>query len=218
MKNVLFTLLIGVMPLFLLSQTFLSDVTISPDSLFFDTEYVLPTNLINNSNQPINILSVQKQCSGCIGWTWRVDSMSFSTPHYIYPGQSELIRIFVMGSVFNSPETDYLHSTMAIGSSVGTQYCHIFINQDYLTSVEDKNGKSIKLYPNPTNSELSIELCAKMDHIKTIKIYNFLGQLVFNNELIDNNITINVASYPSGIYLAKISTINGNYAEPFIKK
>ena len=43
--------------------------------------------------------------------------MSFSTPHYIYPGQSEIIRIFVMGSVCNSPVTDYLHSTMAIGSS-----------------------------------------------------------------------------------------------------
>lgn len=217
MKTFLLAIVIGIMPLFGFCQTLSTDITISPDSLYFDNQNKQSTTLTNNSNQPINITSVQRNCIGCIGWTWKVDSMTFDTPHFINPGQTESIILQVYGSVLKSSLTGYLHSSVEIGSSVGTQYCHIFISQNLLTAIDEKTEKTIKLYPNPTTSILAFETIENSNNLQSIEIYNFCGQLIFNKTIDGSKFTLNVESYPSGIYMAKIMTSNSNYMRQFTK-
>ena len=63
MKTIFAVIVIGIMPLFIYSQSSTTDLTISPDSVFF-----LPGNpglvtvvVSNNTNQPISLLQVQSE-------------------------------------------------------------------------------------------------------------------------------------------------------------
>jgi hypothetical protein len=218
MKTFLLAMVIGMMPLFVFSQDLLTDVTISPDSLFFDNQYKQSTTLSNNTNQPINITSVQRNCIGCIGWTWKVDSMSFNTPHFIYPGQTESITIQVYGSVLNSSPTGYLQSTMEIASSVGAQYCHIFINQALLTAIDDKTEKNIKLYPNPARSMVFVSLpVASTDPRGSLTMYDLRGQLVLTKVLVNENTGIDVSGLKPGVYFVRFSDNRMTRVLKFIK-
>jgi len=81
----------------------------------------------------------------------------------------------------------------------------ICVSSDSLTcnpisSIEDKYFKNaINIYPNPVTDKILINL----PHFNkaTIKIYSIIGQLIFEDSFIENNITIDLSLYPSGLYL-----------------
>jgi len=71
----------------------------------------------------------------------------------------------------------------------------IFVDPVLISSIEFKN---IKIYPNPTTSEINID--AKQE-IKNIKIIDMLGTIVINlNSSIKHSLTINTKNLSQGIY------------------
>jgi hypothetical protein len=95
---------------------------------------------------------------------------------------------------------------------------NLFINVDNLSvSYDDYFKNKIKLYPNPTQNNLNIELPKNIDvTIKSIKIANSLGQLVCEQN--NPNTTINVSQLQSGIYFINLTTNYGNWNGKFIKE
>ncbi|MGV7107305.1 FG-GAP-like repeat-containing protein [Flavobacterium sp. U410] len=79
------------------------------------------------------------------------------------------------------------------------------------------NGENqIKVYPNPADNIINISNLESLD-VKSIKIYNQLGQVVLNNELQLNS--INVSSLAKGVYILSIETKdNKKHTQNFIKK
>ncbi|MBQ9313326.1 MAG: T9SS type A sorting domain-containing protein [Bacteroidales bacterium] len=75
--------------------------------------------------------------------------------------------------------------------------------------------KSIYLYPNPVEEELSIGSSFQM---KNISLYNISGQKLLENETSSHSETINLQNYPSGTYILKIQTEAGEVSKKFIKK
>jgi hypothetical protein len=132
--------------------------------------------------------------------------MSFNTPHFIYPGQTESITIQVYGSVLNSSPTGYLQSTMEIASSVGAQYSHIFINQVLLTAIDDKTEKNIKLYPNPARSMVFVSLPgASTDPRGSLTMYDLRGKLVLTKQIVNATTGIDVSALEPGVYFVRFS-------------
>jgi hypothetical protein len=83
-----------------------------------------------------------------------------------------------------------------------------------LKSSNYKLNKTISLSPNPTSQFLHI----KSDWIgkSKIKIYNIIGVLVFEKQLLSSNEIdefVSVANYPVGIYSVVVETSNGVKAE-----
>ena len=70
------------------------------------------------------------------------------------------------------------------------------------TSLKNIDFRS-KIYPNPSNSDFTIEVNSPMNLI----IYNNLGQRVFSEKII-NNIKINKSEIGSGIFIVEISDNN----------
>ena len=68
-------------------------------------------------------------------------------------------------------------------------------------SVSDKKSKTITIYPNPTKDILNIS--AKKN--TKIKIYNSIGALVFQKEVLKGNNIINIAYLSKGVYYLKTS-------------
>ena len=71
------------------------------------------------------------------------------------------------------------------------------------------SNASVLLYPNPTDGEFTVALQGQ-DNAQ-IEIYNLLGQTVYTSKLGKGNTELNLGSRPSGVYLYRIATLQGNY-------
>ena len=75
----------------------------------------------------------------------------------------------------------------------------------------NQHNIQIGLYPNPANTEVTVET---QEIIKTVRIYNLLGQMVIT----DINSTVNISGLSNGIYLLQAIMENGSVAtEKLIK-
>ena len=70
------------------------------------------------------------------------------------------------------------------------------------TNLENEN--QIRIYPNPAKNQFEIETTSNIqDKLKSIQIYNLLGELIFSS----NNYlkTIETSKFSSGVYIVKIN-------------
>ena len=70
----------------------------------------------------------------------------------------------------------------------------------------DLLSEGIKLYPNPTRNEITVEKNAFLN-VKTVRItvYGALGQTVYAAENIPDNLKLDLAAYGQGMYVVKFS-------------
>lgn len=66
-------------------------------------------------------------------------------------------------------------------------------------------GGAMQVYPNPAANVLNVSA----EGMTRISVYNTIGQMVYNQEVTDNFVTLNVADYQSGIYMVSIETNSG---------
>jgi hypothetical protein len=70
------------------------------------------------------------------------------------------------------------------------------------------------IYPNPSNGFITVNYYAASDAITYIKIYNMVGQEVFNREYASisgaNVISLDLHQYSQGIYLLGLTTVYAN--------
>ncbi|MFN8714367.1 MAG: T9SS type A sorting domain-containing protein [Bacteroidota bacterium] len=118
-----------------------------------------------------------------------------------------------------------------------TAYCYeeqnggylqdIFCAKFDLTGVVGINeGTSIQtsfsLFPNPTSSQLTIQLANNIEDGSTFVIYNSIGQIVYSLDLstIGQNriFSIDIAFLSTGMYVARLETPSGSSVERFIKE
>jgi hypothetical protein len=83
----------------------------------------------------------------------------------------------------------------------------------YIKSVFESN--TIKIYPNPANDILYI-LPQNNTEIKSIKIYNFLGILVYNQYY--SNSPLQISYVTKGLYIVRCETNKGILSTKFIKE
>jgi hypothetical protein len=78
---------------------------------------------------------------------------------------------------------------------------------DFITGVNPTDLSEIKVYPNPSNSTVNIELTS---NVSQVVIYNYLGQVVMERNITDETIlNVNVRNYEAGAYLVKFVTSEG---------
>lgn len=87
--------------------------------------------------------------------------------------------------------------------------------QPSTAGITEKNKvKELSVYPNPTNSILSID--TKGEEILGIKVYNIAGKQI--NSTLNKNSTLDVSSFQNGIYILQVQTQNGITLSRFIKQ
>ena len=72
---------------------------------------------------------------------------------------------------------------------------------------EISNNSDIKIYPNPTDNKLYIELRENKPII--IEIFNLLGKAVYKNN-VKTNFNIDISILAKGIFILRIKDENGN--------
>jgi poly(beta-D-mannuronate) lyase len=79
------------------------------------------------------------------------------------------------------------------------------------TKGNDESVASIKVYPNPTNYAVSIEVPYTDKEVDTYSIYSMNGTLVKVGEASSSNntISLDLSDLNNGIYLIKIDGVDG---------
>jgi hypothetical protein len=72
------------------------------------------------------------------------------------------------------------------------------------------------VYPNPTNSLVTIE--TKNGQEKNVVIYNSMGQIVFTQLMMTDKLMIDMSAFNSGIYLIQLQSENGFSSEIIVKQ
>lgn len=89
----------------------------------------------------------------------------------------------------------------------------ILLTGDQSTAINELNlANAISIYPNPTNGIFSIEA----DKIKSIEITSITGEVIEHLVVNKNITTIDLTSFSSGIYFAKIVTDKGSAIKKII--
>ncbi len=107
--------------------------------------------------------------------------------------------------------------TLTVTNNCGSNSYQQQIKLD-LTSVNNlkSNEIGVDLYPNPTNTQLNIVLSEDKIKIKSIVIFNMIGQKVDMIEHVNNTMAnYNVEHLSSGVYFVQILTDKGNVVSKF---
>ncbi len=54
--------------------------------------------------------------------------------------------------------------------------------------------------------------------VQKVEIMNYLGQVIFSQNITNNNFTLNVANYADGVYFIRISGNDGIATQKLVKK
>jgi len=125
--------------------------------------------------------------------------------------------IFISGSFYGSADFDLSSSVQALTSS-NTFYSDRFWAKYSTTTLglgENIITKGYSIYPNPTNGELFVSHPLNSEF--NITITDITGK-VLNTTTLQDNESVNVASYPQGMYFIQIESGNERNTYKFNKK
>lgn len=75
-----------------------------------------------------------------------------------------------------------------------------------LTAVDENATKNVQIYPNPTSGVIVI----KAEMMNGIEVFNSLGQMFLVKDVENDEVSLDLGSFGSGMYFISILTGNGN--------
>jgi len=109
----------------------------------------------------------------------------------------------VAAGTTGNPQNTWVVKTDSLGCADSTGCVY--------TGVEEleKTADEVKLYPNPTNTEVTVETIIGASETGFIYFYNMLGEQLLQEQLSNNKTVCNVSQLPQGIYFYRVK-ISGN--------
>jgi len=86
----------------------------------------------------------------------------------------------------------------------------------YAASIDENELQKIKIYPNPANDFIRIEITEDIIGGKLI-ILNSIGIVVYQGILIEDHIELNISNLPSGFYSVLYESSKERITSKFIK-
>ena len=69
--------------------------------------------------------------------------------------------------------------------------------------------EKVKVYPNPAQSYITIDLQNSYQKGLNIVVYSFLGKKMYENQIVTEKTTLTVSDYNRGIYVYHVTDANG---------
>jgi hypothetical protein len=174
------------------------------------------TNTVNPGNKPF----VQSCCynnytgyfDGCSGelnpdWQYGATKLMVSWPPDIIPGKKYKMVV----GLCNTGDHALQSYIFLQKNTFKATYREKLVGLNYISNF----GEGIEMFPNPANDNLQITSLVK---IKTIEIYNIIGQRVKEQSIDNMNASINVSELNAGNYIVKLFTAQGLVTKKLVKQ
>ncbi len=127
-------------------------------------------------------------------------------------------NIFCTGSFQNTTDFDPGSGMFNVVSSGGEDIFVLKLNPIATVGIT-KNiySEKIQVYPNPTTTQLTIKTDGKLIGAN-FSVINITGQTVLSGKIAYDNTLLKVEDLPSGIYLFRVKSKNGNRVSRFVKE
>ncbi len=79
-----------------------------------------------------------------------------------------------------------------------------------------KEENEIKLYPNPTQNTIYVEILHYKNETYALQLYSSNGNLIYETTLKNKHTALNTSTYANGQYILKVSTKHKTYTSTFI--
>jgi hypothetical protein len=183
------------------------DVTQTPDTIFFTPKYVGTTNRVDTFVQTYKDMTTGKISPGYAqfinvsqntkSYPTKVlyQTLNFATPP-VYELYEERTYTYYPGDTLVRQKT-----TKRVGDNTlyleKFEYCGI----PSLTPISEVQTLDFKIYPNPTNQVINIEIPENTEGV-SIEIFNAMGNVVSKTK----QLAIDVSGLPTGVYFAHVKT------------
>lgn len=165
-----------------------------------DEDYALVAGL-KFRNHRISVvkyyLSIERQ-----GEYWTI--LPFKSGKYTYYEKEGICGLgawyYDITGTFCDPYNQFVYYKMG-NSEVGTP-----LNFE-VSGLESQPVSTVRIYPNPVDDVLHIDLEKKSGAKINLEIWNISGQIVFKEPIQKQN-TINISEFPAGLYLYRIMNEN----------
>lgn len=90
-----------------------------------------------------------------------------------------------------------------------------------IIAIDNRTLRPLNAFPNPVADHITIEIPNRSSSILQLRIFNINGQIVFEDKQYsssDGNISINMSTFPIGVYRIQITLPVGNYGVTVVKK
>jgi len=198
---------------------YISFITVMGEVLIGNNYFGFPSNniglklstILYSKNNPVPIdnfshLRAINIINDSINWT-RVSGSFIADSAYNY---------IIVGNFYDNFNTDSLHFTCStclnhlsyyviddICLSTDSLLCNGAISSlPCLTSINENSNKEMIIFPNPVKDYLN--LLYKQEKSLSIYLFNLLGEMILESNLIKNKSTLSLESLTSGIYIVKI--------------
>ena len=74
-----------------------------------------------------------------------------------------------------------------------------------VVSIDEYPNADIKIYPNPAKDNIKIEA----EQITSLSIINMTGQVVLKQDVCSDEVTLDLSTFESGMYLLRVDTESG---------
>ncbi len=103
-------------------------------------------------------------------------------------------------------------AVLTTSTELSTAYSNECFSGFISTNTNEINvEQSVTIYPNPTDSEIILSTSeTSFSEEDEIIIYNLRGELLYSSKINNQQTSLNLSNYPSGVYLVR-SNINGVY-------
>ncbi|MBI4649353.1 MAG: T9SS type A sorting domain-containing protein [Bacteroidia bacterium] len=167
------------------------------------------TNIVEEGNPTIFTPNLTGG-NGNLTFIWTGDdgfSSADSVPSYIFP----------------SGAGNYYYSVIVTDNNgcVGAYYCNescnnavvVFTTSEYI----NESDFDINIYPNPFKTHTYIYYTSEIPTVVNFEIYDILGNLILQSSLNNQKTSIDISSYPDGIYTIKLNTTDKTIRKKLIK-
>lgn len=157
-----------------------------------------------------------------------------NSSHEVYARVNENVAEFIFQNIYldSGGHGNILlkiksRENLMAGETVSNR-ANIFFDYNYPVDTNDANtlfqalgieehelDNSVLLYPNPAASLVTVKAASS---IRSIQLYDVQGRVLVTRLVDENEATLDISGYSTGIYYVKITTDKGSKAEKLIKK
>ena len=125
----------------------------------------------------------------------------------IAPFQNHILQDVKVDNVSVGAVTSYTFTNVTANHTIHAEFA-------YYNAISENNSANFAIYPNPVDNELSV----KSNGSGYLEILNFVGQVVYKQEVTEKEFKINTDNFSSGVYFIRLRDNDSAVTRKFIKR